>query len=90
MTLVTQKLVDPERLLVVAFVAGADTRQLLAVSCRYVPAVGADGLRAVALEITYDPAVQAPTTTYYALPQQLATLLLDPRSVQRIRPYVLD
>ena len=85
---VAQQLVDPERLLVVAYrdPVGSE-HEVAAIGCRYVPAVDATGRRAVALEILFDPETPAPTAPYYRPAQELRELVLDPRRIVRIRPY---
>ena len=84
----TQQLVDPERLLIVTSDAPEVPKEIAAVSCRYVPAIDANGLRAVAVEVVFDPTQPAPSNAYFCPPQQLQQLLVDPRAIRRIRPYV--
>lgn len=84
----TQQLVDPERLLIVTLHDAGLPKEVAAVSCRYVPAIDANGLRAVAVEVVFDPAQPAPSNAYFCSPQQLQQLLVDPRAIRRIRPYV--
>ncbi len=91
MTYVVQELIDPQRLLIVTY-QDAQTpllREVAAVTCRYVPAIDADGHRAVAVELVYDPLEPRPSSPYFRPPQELQQLLLDPRAIRRIRPYVV-
>lgn len=85
---VTQQLIDPQRLLIVTYRGAQSESEVAAVSCRYVPAIDANGHRAVAVELVYDPEEPAPSSAYFRPSHQLQQLLLDPRAIVRIRPYV--
>jgi hypothetical protein len=82
-----QQLVDPDRLMVVTILDAGRALDLVAVSCRYLPATDAKGRRAIALEITHDPARPSPTTAYLLPAELLHRRLIDPRALQRVRPY---
>ena len=82
--------VDPDRLLVVrvrpADQHGPET-EIVAISCRYLPAVDATGRRAVAAEILFDPGNQQPAAAYPCALDRLRRDILDPRRIENIRPY---
>ncbi len=82
----TQLLIDPQRLLRVAFQQGGRDREVVAVTCRYVP-VDNRGQRQVAIEVAFDPDNERPSEVYYCPEQRLSRLLLAPGQIRRISPY---
>ena len=84
-------LVDPRRLLLVTL--GRPTgdgkeeqKEMLVIVLRYVPVHAPEGAR-VAIELTYDPAIPAPTQKYYCPPERLRRAVIPPRSLRKIIPY---
>lgn len=82
-------LVDPQRLLRVRFVDAAQVeKNLVALTCAYVPVRGNRGRPQVAVEIVVDPAMQNPGVVYYCDPQRLQHYVIPPGHLRGIIPYL--
>jgi hypothetical protein len=81
--------VDPQKMLEVTIEEPTGIKQVVAVTCAYVPATNAGGGASVALEVVWDPANTKPDASYLCPPERLSRVLLPPARVKRIRPYSL-
>ncbi len=81
-------LIDPQQLLVVAFLDDdGSMRTLLAITCRYLPVMSSTGIPSVGIEVVSDPTHPNPVEPYYCTPQNLHRTLIAPVRVRSIRPY---
>jgi len=82
--------VDPENLLNVRYVDPLQRVEVrvVALTCAYVPVIGNDGRRRVAVELVFDPVEQTPGVPYYCEPQRLQQVLIPPGFLRGVHPYV--
>lgn len=80
--------VDPDRLVVVAYDdRGGTSREVVALTCRYVAATDATGARRIAIEVLHDPSAPAPTNAYFCPLGRVRRELLSPARIRAVRPY---
>jgi hypothetical protein len=80
--------INPDDLLVVSFQFKGRLRTRTAYSICYVPVELDDGTRVVAVEILFDPKRQQPVEPYVC--KRLEQILIGPRSLKRVQPYVVE
>jgi hypothetical protein len=86
--IVGEILIDPRRLVRVKFKdALGQPRDVVAVTCAYVPARASDGTMRVAIEIVFDPSVPHPSGAYYVPSARLERQLVAPAKLERVKPY---